>query len=314
MDKSGFTAYLEGKEFAQRTQKGILYTLNLFFTWAGKEDIQITKPDILRYLEHLKNKGLQNVTRNRHLTHINHYFTFLYKDGQITDNPCLFLKIRGANKKTLCKIYTPEELDGLFDTYYQLFVRGYDDSRQRHDLSRQRSALSKERNALMLSILVYQGVTTPETGKIEVNDIDLIKASIQIRGGKHGADRILPLKATQIGLFINYLQKIRPQFVEYHAEDNNNLFLPLVTGRKGENNGITYIYDLLATQIRLIDKQFQNFTQIRASVISFWIKTHGLRKAQYMAGHRNISTTEAYLPNNLEDLTNDINKLHPFNL
>jgi len=69
---------------------------------------------------------------------------------------------------------------------------------------------------------------------------------------------------------------------------------------------------MLSSQIRLIDKRFFNFTQIRISVISFWIKTYGLRKAQYLAGHRNISTTEQYIPNNLDNLIEDINKLHPF--
>ena len=312
MDKKGFTAYLEGKEFAQRTQSGILSYLHLFLNWVEKEDTQVTKADVLRYLEQLKNKGLQNITRKRQLTAINHYFTFLYQNGQITDNPCLFLKIRGANKKTLYKIYNPEELDALFDAYYLLYVRNYDDSRQRHDLSRHCSALSKERNALILSILLYQGTTTTEIDRIETGDIDLIKATLKIRGGKRLNDRILPFKASQIGLLMQYLQKTRPQIIEYQMAENNKLFLPLVTGKKAKNDDVIYIYELLATQIRTIDKQFINFTQIRASVITFWLKTHGLRKAQYMAGHRNISTTEAYLPNNLEDLTNDISKLHPF--
>jgi site-specific recombinase XerD len=304
---------MERKDFAPRTQEEHLKRLSMFFDWSKQEDIQVTKPDVLRYLEHLKNKGLQNVTRSYHLTALNHYFTFLYKDGQTADNPCWFLKIRGTRRKTLYKIYSPEELDALFDAYYQLFVRGYDDSRQRHDLSRHYSALSKERNALMLSILVNQGITAPEMDRIEINDLDMIKATIQIRGGKHGKDRVLPLKATQIGLCINYIQKIRPQFIEYQKKESNKLFLPLVTsGKKSANSETVYIYELLADQIRQIDKQFINFTQIRASVITSWLKTQGLRKAQYMAGHRNISTTETFLPNNYEDLANDINRLHPF--
>jgi hypothetical protein len=68
----------------------------------------------------------------------------------------------------------------------------------------------------------------------------------------------------------------------------------------------------LSRQVKSIDKQFFNFLQVRASIITFWIKTQGLRKAQYLAEHRNISTTEAYLPNNLDGLIDDINKLHPF--
>jgi site-specific recombinase XerD len=140
----------------------------------------------------------------------------------------------------------------------------------------------------------------------------LIKATLKIRGGKRLNDRVLPLKASQIGLLMQYTQKTRPQIQEYHRTENNKLFLPLATSPKNAKDKVTYIYELLATQIRTIDKQFLNFTQIRASLITFWLKTYGLRKAQYMAGHRNISTTEAYLPNNLEDLTNDISKLHPF--
>ncbi len=312
MDRTGFITYLEGKGFSQRTQRGYLENLTSFFKWAGKEDIQVTKPDILRYLEHLKNKGLQNISRKSHLTSLNHYFTLLYQNGQIFINPCMLLKIRGTNKKTLHKIYMPEELDELFDTYYLLFVRGYDGSRARHDLSRHCSALSKERNALMLSLLVNQGVTTTEISRMETGDIDLIKATIKIRGGKLLNDRTLPLKATQIGLFMHYLQKTREQILEYQKTGNDKLFLPLPTSRKNAKNDVTYLYERFADQIRSIDKQFINFTQIRASVITYWLKTHGLRKAQYMAGHRNISTTEAYLPNNLEDLTNDISKLHPF--
>jgi site-specific recombinase XerD len=314
MTKSQFRQYLEGKSLSPRTQEGCFTNLKLFFNWAGKEDIQVKKSDILKYLEHLQNKGLQNVTRKNHLTSLNHYFTFLYKDGQITENPCLFLKIRGTNKKTLYKIYTPEELDQLFDAYYQLFVRNYDNRHQRHDLQRHCSTLSKERNVLMLSILVNQGVVTTELQKIETGDLDLMKATLKIRGGKRGSDRTLPLKATQIGLFMHYLQNIRPQFLEYQTEESEKLFLPLprYDRKKASNDMSKDIFLPFTKQMKSIDKQFSNFIQIRASVISFWIKTQGLRKAQYLAGHRNISTTEAYLPNNLDNLIDDINKLHPF--
>ena len=311
MKNKEFTAYLENKGLAKVTQKEYVSNIDRFFSKVKKEDIQVTKPDILKYLEHLKNKGLQNATRRNHLTALNHYFSFLYKDEQIADNPCRFLKIRGTNKKKLHKIYTPEELEQLFDNYYLLFVRNYDDSRQRHDLSRHRSALSKERNALILSILVNQGATTTEIDRIETGDIDFMKATIKIRGGKRGNDRVLPLKATQIGLLMHYLQKIRPQLPEQHT-DSSKLFAPLVTGGKTKNDDVVYIYEVLAAQIRSIDRQFINFTQIRVSVITCWLKTEGLRRAQYMAGHRNISTTETYLGNNLENLIDDINKLHPF--
>jgi site-specific recombinase XerD len=314
MDIKGFTKYFEEKGLAKITQEEYISKTKRFFDRIKKEDIQVTKPDILKYLEYLKNKGLQNITRSNHLIALNHYFTFLYQSEQITSNPCLLLKIRGKNKKKLHKIYTPEELDLLYDNYYTLFVRGYDDSRHRHEGQRQYSVLYRGRNALITSILFNQGTGTAEIERIKTDDIDLIKATIRIRGGKRLNERVLPLKATQIGLFINYMQNIRPKLLEYQTKESEKLFLslPAISYRKTDNDMTGGVFNPLALQIKSIDRQFINFTQIRSSVITFWIKTLGLRKAQYMAGHSAISTTEKYVSNDLENLIEDINKLHPF--
>ena len=315
MNKKGFIIYLEEKGLAKATQKQYLFALQVFFNQAKKEDIQVTKPDILKHLEYLKKrKGLQNITRQHHLIALNHYFTFLYQNEQITANPCLLLKIRGTRKKQLHKIYTPEELDQLFDGYYQLFVRGYDDSRHRHEGQRHYSALYRGRNALIVSILFNQGIITTEIERIETGDIDLTKATIKIRGGLRGKDRILSLKATQIGLFINYLQNIRPKLLEYQTKESEKLFLslPAISYKKTDNDMQRGVFKPLTEQIKTIDKQFINFQQVRASVITFWIKSQGLRKAQYLAGHSCICTTEKYVANDLDNLIDDINKLHPF--
>ena len=320
MNKNGFIKYLEHKDFAAKTIKTYVKYTEQFFAKAQKEDIQVTKPDVLKFLEYLKNnRKVTNAYRSHYLVSLNHYFSFLYEDGNVIagltrkDNPCLFLKIRGTKRKMLYKIYTSEELDQLFDNYYGFFVRGYDDSRIPNP-HRQYTALSNARNALILSVLIYQGAKTGDIEKIETGDIDLIKATLKMRGGKQGNDRILPLKATQIGLFINYLQNIRPQISEYLTKENNKLFLslPNVSHREKDKDGLRNTFTRIAAQLKIIDKQFINVLQIRASVITFWIKTQGLRKAQYLAGHRHISGTEKYLPNNLDDLKEDINKLHPF--
>ena len=118
-----FIQYSQSKNHSQATQKAYLRYVNLFLEWIDKEPINTTKKDVLKYLGYLKDrKGQQNLTRKHNLIAINHYFTFLYKSEQITENPCLFLKIRGTKKQTLYKIYSPEELEQLYDNYYQLFV------------------------------------------------------------------------------------------------------------------------------------------------------------------------------------------------
>ena len=314
MNKKGFIEYLENKDITEKTIICYIKYIELFFEKVKKEDVQITKPDILKHLEYLKNsRKVQNSTRQHHLSALNHYFTFLLKNEQIIENPCLLLKIRGVKRKTLYKIYTVEELEQLCDNYYHFFVKNYDNSRI-FEHQRQQINLKMNRNVLILSILTNQGITASEFENIKIDDVDLIKATIKIHCTRQSNGRTLPLKATQIGLFMHYLQNIRPQFLEYQQNESNKLFLPLPKGnqKKTNNDMLLSTFNKLIEQIKTIDKQFINFKQVRASLITFWIKTHGLRKAQYMAGHRYISSTESYLPNNLDDLIEDINKLHPF--
>jgi site-specific recombinase XerD len=167
---------------------------------------------------------------------------------------------------------------------------------------------------VLLSILFNQGLAVSEFDKIEITDLDLIKATLRIQSGDRLSGRVLPLKATQIGMLLNYVQNIRPILLEYHSIESNKLFLslPSIAQKKTPDDHLRSIFFYLAPQIKSIDKQFINFHQIRASVISFWIKTQGLRKAQHLAGHHRITSTEQYVKNNLDNLIEDINKLHPF--
>ena len=312
--KEEFISYLESKNLAPSSITHYVRELALFLAWIDEEEIQITKPDILNYLEHLKNKrNLQNISRSRILNSLNHYFTFLAKKEEIASNPCSFLKIRGTKRKSLFRIYTSEELTGLYDTFYLLFVRTYDDSHIPKN-QRKQSNLSKERNAVILNILIHQGIRTREINTIELNDLDLMSATLKIRGAKQGKERTLTLEATQIGVLMNYLQNIRPELLEYHKEESEKLFLTLpdYSKQKTESTNIMHIFKPLVKHMKSIDKNFLSFEQIRTSIITNWLKVHGLRKTQVMAGHRQISTTEKYKTNDLQQLTDDISKLHPF--
>lgn len=309
-----FIAYLQSKNHAPTTQLEYQKKLNSFLKWIDIDATQITKKDVLKYLGYLQTKKAQsNITRRNSLIAINHYFEYLLKSHQISTNPTSLIKIRGTKQKHLYRTYTPEELEQLFDNYYQLFLQDFDNSHipknQRHN-----SYLSRNRNASILSILIYQGVKTREVESLTLEDIDLVKATIKIRGGgRKGNERILPLKACQIGLLIQYVNEIRPQFLNLCTE-SNKLFFPLPPSGKSstQSQNLMYTFKPLIKQLKVIDRHFINFQQVRASVITTWLKSDGLRKAQYMAGHKHIHATEEYLPNQIEDLTEDISKFNPF--
>ena len=317
-----FKQYLQSKNHSPSTQEAYLRYVNEFTKWINTEPENTTKKDVLSYLEHLKKQRTQeNQTRKNHLIALNHYFAFLQQNESVVINPCSFIKIRGAKKQSLYRTFAPEELQQLFDKYYLLYVQNFDVNHIPKN-QRKQAILSKERNAVVLSLLLYQGTTTKEIDQIELNDLDLNRATIKIKGGKKSNDRVLSLKAEQIGLLMNYIQNVRPKLMEYQSaesepaqsEAEGKLFLsmPDFSHKSAENQTLMHIFKALTKQVKTLDKNFLNFKQIRASVITNWIQSSGLRKAQYYAGHRYISSTENYLPNDLKSLTDDINKLHPF--
>jgi site-specific recombinase XerD len=312
--ESDFISYLQSKNLAPSSITHYVREVGLFFGWIKKEEIQITKPDVLKYLEYLKNKrNLENISRARVLNVLNYYFTLLLKNDLIASNPCALLKIRGTKKKNLYRIYTPDELQTLSDSFYQLYVQGYDDSHIPQN-QRKQSALSKQRNAVILNILINQGTTTKEIDTLQLSDLDLMTATLKVSGSRKSNARTLPLAATQIGVLMHYLQNIRPQLLQHATQDSQRLFLtlPETSKTKSDSTSLMSVFKPLTKQLKTIDKNFSNFQQVRASVITNWLKVHGLRKTQVLAGHRYISSTEQYKTNDLEQLTDDINKLHPF--
>ena len=264
-------------------------------------------------------KKQENITRRNALIALNHYFNFLLKNEEITSNPTALIKIRGTKKRHLYSLYTSEELTQICDNYYHSFIRNFDSFCYASihggiaENQREQTLLARQRNYIVLSFLVHQGLHTAEIQNIILDDIDLQKATLKIIGRKKSNERILLLNASQIGILINYIENIRPQFFKFCMESDKLFFvLPESSKVKTSKENLMHIFKPLTGQVKSTDKKFLNFQQVRASVITNWLKTQGLRRTQYLAGHRYISTTEKYLPNNIDALIDDIAKYNPF--
>jgi integrase/recombinase XerD len=104
---------------------------------------------------------------------------------------------------------------------------------------------------------------------------------------------------------MDYLQAVRKPFMEVQGA-SDRLFLQW---KQGE-----HFYSVTGTMLahlRKINKAVKNFDQIRSSVVTHWVKTYDMRKAQYMAGHRYVSPEE-YKQQVLDELQGDVKKFHPF--
>ena len=84
-----------------------------------------------------------------------------------------------------------------------------------------------------------------------------------------------------------------------------------LTGEGGRCYSLSNLMTQLMLKVKKINPSVMNTQQIRASVITKWVKVYNLRKAQYLAGHRYISSTEGYLQHDLEGLQEELNRFHP---
>ncbi|CAA0217300.1 tyrosine-type recombinase/integrase [Tenacibaculum maritimum] len=309
-----FIQYLQAKGLAITTIKHYTRLTKLYIQWSTHIAHQHTKKDVLNYLTYLKqHKKLQAITRYNVLIALQHYFTHLQQQNKISSNPTTFIKLRGIKKRKLHYIYNLEEIDTLTDTYYYLQVKQAEEKHHIHkgQYFLERSYLAKMRNYTMLLLIAYQGLRTREVLQLQINDIDLHKATILVRQGTtRGNQRTLPLKATQIGTLIQYTNQIRPKLE--HPQTNNSFFLPLPKKDPKAKKQAQACLKGVTKKLKELAPNFISLNQLRASVITHWIQTKGLRKAQYLAGHKSIHSTEEYIPNVLEDLTEDIIQYNPF--
>jgi site-specific recombinase XerD len=309
---SSFEKYLQQKDLSKSTIKCYSTEVLEFIVWCDMQNVEAencTGTEITSYLKHLQNKGQQNKTRNVNLNILKHFFDWQIGAGQREDNPARHIKIRGTKNKILYPIFTKQELEGIHH-HYTIPADEHPKSKCNWFANYK---LSRGRNKAILSLMIHQGLCTDEVNRLTVKDVKLREGDIFIAGTRKSNERTLELRPHQIMELMEYTLQVRQSLQALTQNKSELYFLPTpaagkktITGNDGTN-----IWKRLSEEIKQTNKKFINFQQVRASVITHWLKHYNLRQVQYMAGHRFISSTESYLANQVEDLQSDIERYHP---
>lgn len=306
-----FKNYLESQGKSKSTvQHYTTYAMD-FLSWLDKDNTepeQATGKEVLSYLNHLQRKGLENQTRNIRLGVIKQFFNWQIDQGHRTENPIQHVKIRGTKHKKLYPILDKQQLEKLYNEYQ---VPNEEDERKNRNWFTNYK-LSRARNKAVLSLMIHQGLTTPEAENLNLNDLKLKEGKIYIAGSRKSNERTLELKSNQIIELMEYQFTTRKELLKYQESESKKLFLPTPIAGQEKANESLQIWKGLTKEIKNQNPDFINFKQVRTSVITHWLKLHNLRQVQYMAGHRYVSSTEVYLVNNTEDLQKDIDQFYPF--
>lgn len=287
-----------------------------FIVWCDIQNVEsedATGTDIMAYLKYLRDNGQQNSTRSINLNILKHYFNYQIHYEKRNDNPAKQIKIRGTRTKKLYPIFTKQELESLYHNYH---VPDEADNNSPKNWFR-KSQLSRKRNKVILSLMIYQGLATDEVNRLTAADVKLKEGAIYIAGTRKSNERVLELKPHQIMELMEYQLTTREELLQLNEAKGATsfYFLPLshTSVNNKQNDGVN-IWKRLSQDMKAINKKFINFQQVRASVITHWLKQYNLRQVQYMAGHKYVSSTEAYLVNQIEDLQQDIDRFHPISI
>jgi integrase/recombinase XerD len=271
-----------------------------YLQWLQTENMTATEAryqDVMAFIQHLEKQTINY--KNRMLISLRHYYNYLQKKEGHHSNPATGMKIQGMSKKIPHELMDTEELQQLYDNYQTTDDR-------------------TKRNKVILGLLIYQAITTDELKQLETSHLKLRDGKIYIPGSDNRNSRTLLLQPHQIIELHEYITTIRRKILQGNIVGNYGR----KPGKKISNteqlfismNGSLQIKNSLfhlTKALKKINPKLRNANHIRMSTIANWLKTNDIRKVQYMAGHKYVSSTERYQAVNLEDLLQLIQQHHP---
>ena len=274
--------YLTSKYYKKRTIKNYESTAKRFLEWLKKNGYtleNLTYAESLQWVGWRQGQGVSSRTINYDILTINH----LYK-SQNQASPLEELRLRGLRHESKNNTISYKELEGLYEVYNESGAIG-------------------KRNKVILGILIYQGLKRIELERMRMEDVDLENGLIRVRETGVTNSRILKLEAVQILALSNYVYQVRP---ELNKKELDYLFVS-----KGKGNRLGNILGVIWRSVSKHYGMKLSAKEVRQSLITHWIKTKEIREVQYMAGHRNVSSTFKYGESSLEDLLEEIERVHP---
>ena len=279
------------EHFAQRTAHGYELMIKHYCDQVSNAP-QAKYKDVLSYLEQERNKGRKANTLLTYIASIKVYYDWLKKTGKRKDHPCkhMRLKDRIDHRVNVQDLFSSTELQLLLE-----------------QPPREINKLPKIelRDKVILSLLIYQGLTTKNIVGIELKDLNLEQATIYIKRETTLNGRTLELHPKQIMLINKYLNEERTIL------NRNNTTKLILTRRYQDERGCG-VHDVVKVYKYLFKDKTLTPLAIRQSVIANLLKAgKDIRAVQVFAGHKSPMTTERYQQTGIEELTAAVLKFHP---
>ena len=272
-----FEAYLQQREYARTTVMHYTSCVHYFLDWTQRQGVaptQVRYADLLLFLHYCQQQGQSRNHQRQHTTALRHLFGMLRRQHKMNYNPAEGLFLGRRAKRLPHDLLPVDELRALYQSYS-----------------------GSVRRKLLLSLVVFQAIRREELGRLRIEHLHLKEGKVIVPATPSSNRRVLKLSTEQIIPFHEWTAGKRP---------GDRLFLS-PQGSRSLNN----VIQQLLYQLRAMNPEVHHLQQIRQSVIAHWLKSHDVRRVQYMAGHKWVSSTERYQQTDLEDLQHKLDKYHP---
>lgn len=281
-----FKEKLQNKGYAKSSIESYIRRVELYKDWCKQKNKTKMKSDkklAFLYLKFLKKQTSNYRTINRELQPLRLYCKLFKKD-----NPFQHLYIKKVEEKVKTNFFTKEELEDIYNNYPQ-------------------NSIYEIRDKVLLGFYLFQGVKSSEAKIIEIIDVNLSKYKILLKGDKRTNNRKIGLNIKQILLLNEYLNIHRNVLL---GKRKYNQLIIVSESKFAQQN----LLQRLSEKLKKSVYGFEALHQFRSSVIHNWVKEYDLRKAQYLSGHRYISTTEKFIVKDINGLKKAIDSYFPIEM
>ena len=276
------------KKLSNNTLQSYKRDITQYESYINQENLQylkVTKDDIKKYLENLKNVGKKTSTISRNLASIRSFYQYLVRTKKIKEDPTEGIQSPKVEKR-VPSVLSSKEVELLLEQPKAVDLKGI-------------------RDKAMLEFAYATGMRVTEIINLNLEDVNLKEGYVSCTNANK--QRNIPLGAISINALKEYIKKARPYLIK--SEDEKSLFVN-INGKRLTRQGFWKIVKFYKEQAH-IDKD------ITPHVLRHSFATHllqngaDLKAIQVMLGHSDISSTQVYMQFQDEGLKNIYKKAHP---
>lgn len=233
--------------------------------------------DIYAYINHLSQRELKDTTIKRKIISLKLFYSYLYNENKISENPFFGIKFSFRQEKRLPKTLSVKEVSHLLSTLYNCKNIAQTDF----------SVFETTRDLCLIDLLISTGIRIGEAANITLSDIIMQERTILIHG-KGRKQRLLYLSSQETWNNLKEWLRLRKKF----SPSSDYLFLNRI------------LEPITIYSIENIFKKYKKLSGINPNATPHYLRhtfatnllANGadLRSVQEILGHASISTTEIY--------------------